>query len=355
MPENIFLNTSIFVQENFLEGKRINEFLNLSKAGSINLTLSIITVNEIKSRFKKQARVAIEKHNELLNDRQMSVLRNSVKEKNKLVKFSKIKIIAEAFDALLDEELLNANTTIIEYPVIDSEQIFKKYFEGTFPFNTGEKKHEFPDAIALLSVEEWCSKNKTECIIFSKDKDFLKSKPAKGVTVNANYEDYLEALLTRLYKERVDIVYVLFTKNDSLINRELQEWVKGEVDDDTIYYDFTNSYDVHDIKVSSINVIKKEYQVISVEEESIEVEATAKIQIKIILTIDDEESGIYDSEEKEMYYMESTELTVDQELEIPLNILFYITHKDDYDDQCEIIEINKSKPIQLEPDNSDMY
>ena len=53
--------------------------------------------------------------------------------------------------------------------------------------------------------------------------------------------------------------------------------------------------------------------------------------------------------------METTELTVDQELEIPLNILFYITHKDEYDDKCEIVEINKGKPIQLEPDNSDMY
>lgn len=355
MPENIFLDTSIFVQENFLEGKRINEFLNLSKAGSINLVLSIITVNEIKSRFKKQARVAIEKHNELLNDRQMSVLRNSTMEKSKLVKFSKIKVIVEEFDALLDAELLNANTTIIEYPVIDSEQIFKKYFEGTFPFNTGEKKHEFPDAIALLSVEEWCSKNKTKCVIFSKDNDFLKSKPAKGVTVNADYENYLEALLTRLYKERVDIASILFTKNDLLINKELEEWIKTEVDDDTIYYDFTNSYDVHDIKISSINVIKKEYQVISVEEESIEVEATATVEVKIILTIDDEESGIYDSEEKEMHYMETTELTVDQELEIPLNILFHITNKDDYDDKCEVIEINNGKPIQLEPDISDMY
>lgn len=153
----------------------------------------------------------------------------------------------------------------------------------------------------------------------------------------------------------MDIVSVLFKKNDSLINQQLQEWVKGEVDDDTIYYDFTNSYDVHDIKVSSINVTKKEYQDISVEDESIEVEASAVIQIKIILTIDDEESGIYDSEEKEMFYMETTELIVDQELEIPLNILFYVTNKDDYDDKCEIIEINKGKPIQLEMDNSEMY
>ena len=31
------------------------------------------------------------------------------------------------------------------------------------------------------------------------------------------------------------------------------------------------------------------------------------------------------------------------------------THKDDYDDQCEILEINKGKTIQLEPDNTDMY
>ncbi len=355
MGQNIFLDTSIFVKENFLEGKRIEEFLRLSKVGSIQLVLSQITVNEIKARFKKQAKVAIEKHNLLLNDREMSVLRNDLKERHRLVKFPKIKIIAATFDTLLDAQLAEARALIIPYPTIDSGLVFKKYFEEIFPFNTGEKKNEFPDAFALISVEEWCSKNKTSCIIFSKDKDFLKSKPARGVNIEADYEAYLDTLLKNLYKERVDLAAELFKKNDMLINNELTKWIRSEVDDDTIYYDFTNSYDVHDIKVNAINIIDKEYQLISVDEEIIEVEATVTAQVKITLTIDDEESGIYDSEEGEMLFMETADLEIEQELEIPVNIVFNIINKNDYDEKCEIVEINKGKPIILEPDSTDLY
>src|SRR5665213_253757 len=140
MATNIFFDTSIFVQENFLEGKRINEFFHLSAAGSIQMFLSEITVNEIKARFKKQARVALELHNELLNKREIAVLRNDLNEKYRIQKFPKIDKVAQNFDALLDIELRKAKAIIIPYPVIDSGIIFKKYFEGSFPFNTGEPK-----------------------------------------------------------------------------------------------------------------------------------------------------------------------------------------------------------------------
>ena len=48
----VFLDTSVFVSENFLEGRRIQEIFKLSYSGHLSIILPIITYNEILSRIR---------------------------------------------------------------------------------------------------------------------------------------------------------------------------------------------------------------------------------------------------------------------------------------------------------------
>jgi PIN domain len=51
--------------------------------------------------------------------------------------------------------------------------LIKKYFEVEPPFAaTGKKKNEFPDAIALMSLEAWAKKNNTGIIVVTLDNDW---------------------------------------------------------------------------------------------------------------------------------------------------------------------------------------
>ena len=50
--EYIILDTNIFVKENFLEGKRLNELFRLSEEEKIKIVLTKITIEEIKSNIK---------------------------------------------------------------------------------------------------------------------------------------------------------------------------------------------------------------------------------------------------------------------------------------------------------------
>lgn len=84
--KNLFIDTSIFVQENFLEGTRINTILYPAAQGQIRIFLSEITLNEIKVQFKRRATIAFDKLCEFINDKvnrlSINVLRNNAEGKN---------------------------------------------------------------------------------------------------------------------------------------------------------------------------------------------------------------------------------------------------------------------------------
>ncbi|MDB5122816.1 MAG: hypothetical protein JWP94_945 [Mucilaginibacter sp.] len=122
MDETIFFDTSIFVQENFLEGDRIKTMLDLAEKGHINIVLPEIMVNEVKNQFRKRAQVAFDKHNELINDKQdfhIRVLRNNTVGQQIIKRLPAIKKIIIEFDEQFDEVLKKARVKILSYPTMD--------------------------------------------------------------------------------------------------------------------------------------------------------------------------------------------------------------------------------------------
>jgi hypothetical protein len=58
----------------------------------------------------------------------------------------------------------------IDVAKADMARLLSMYFESTAPFEgSGNKKNEFPDAIALITLEDWAKKNKKKILAISKD------------------------------------------------------------------------------------------------------------------------------------------------------------------------------------------
>lgn len=56
---------------------------------------------------------------------------------------------------------------------VELDEIIKKYFNSEPPFSeTGKKKKEFPDAIALMSLENWAKEHDTKILAVADDKDW---------------------------------------------------------------------------------------------------------------------------------------------------------------------------------------
>ena len=119
--DTIFLDTSIFEANNFLESKRIQEIYKLAERGDIKVVIPKLTYDEIKNRISKNVEEANQKFKKYRDDTR--VLRNvpSLSKKFEIFDSEKIK---EEFNEKLDERFSKSNFEIIEYPTLNIEEIF---------------------------------------------------------------------------------------------------------------------------------------------------------------------------------------------------------------------------------------
>ena len=90
--------------------------------------------------------------------------------------------------------------------------LVRRYFDRSAPFGASGKKHEFPDAIALLSLEQWAEKEQKKILAVSEDSDwagFARRSPyidveadlAKAIEKLRQYEGNAKAGLARIFTE----------------------------------------------------------------------------------------------------------------------------------------------------------
>jgi hypothetical protein len=236
--ENIFIDTSVFVAENFLHGNRIKELYRLFGDGHFKNVMPLVTINEIKSQFAKRAGDALELHNAAMNNRKLQVLKNLKGSKDILTKFPKLDIIEKEFSLKLDRRIKAADAIVLTYPTIDTTILLDKYFKGEKPFGKADKKHEFPDAIALQTLIQWCEENKEKCVVLTNDHDFSVGNPL--IKIELDYKKFLDEALTRILDERKQVVDLLFKDNKVKIQTEVELWIRDKLDDTNKYYDLAN-------------------------------------------------------------------------------------------------------------------
>jgi hypothetical protein len=119
------------------------------------------------------------------------------------------------------------------------------------------------------------------------------------------------------------------------------------LDDFTPYYTYFET-DVHDIKVQENFASLTDFKIVSVRDDSIQIEAEAKIEYKIEVTVDDENTRWYDDDDKEYKYFETEIQIIEDEQIIPITFKIDIPLLDE-DVPLEIMvdEINRGKSLHL--------
>ncbi|MEX3992675.1 PIN domain-containing protein [Paraburkholderia sp. EG286A] len=74
------------------------------------------------------------------------------------------------FDSFIES---TGTTVLSPASLVDAAELQRRYFESEAPFSeAGDKKAEFPDAIALLSLEGWADKHDKNVLVVSHDNDW---------------------------------------------------------------------------------------------------------------------------------------------------------------------------------------
>jgi hypothetical protein len=126
---------------------------------------------EMKAHMPSRIRDAKAALDRALKDAQNEVLTIEANVKNARELVSSTKTDLEIAEERLKAFYQRCNAVILNAGNVPSREVIDRYFAHKPPFaETGDKKAEFPDAYALLSLEKWAEENDFKVLVVSGDK-----------------------------------------------------------------------------------------------------------------------------------------------------------------------------------------
>ncbi|ABG53214.1 hypothetical protein Tery_4212 [Trichodesmium erythraeum IMS101] len=327
----IFIDTSIFESNNFLESDRIKEVYKLAERGEIKVVLPELTYDEILNRISKNIEESSQKFNKYRQDTR--ILRNIPSLSEKFKPFEKRQVKEELYE-IVKEKFSQSNFEIIAYPTLNIKEIFRSYFDKTFPFGSGGKKSEFPDAFTLKSIEIWAEENNVKVLAFSKDKDMLKYT-SEHLEIIEDFNKYLSDKIKEIEvasnkkRLRLDQVEDIIQNRPERTQKEIKEWVENQLDNYSKYYDYSNQCEVHDVSIIEVETNIEDYTITNISKDYISVELRVRINYQVQIIIDDEDSIYKDDDTKELFFRETKPDLVGDIIDIDVDLRFYFEPDDD--------------------------
>ena len=262
----ITIDTSIFERNGLkLEGGMLNQ-LKQFKSSHLCFVLSEIVKKEVHQHLIKKAKEAkddIKKAIEKVNEQKVAS-ENIINQIKNILK--ELPSDEDTANNRLKAFLIETDAQIIPADTIEINNLVAHYFESLPPFEeTGKKKYEFPDAIALISLGKWAEENKLKILAVSKDKGWHKFADASNWI---DIEDDLAVALDKLQKqiEKNNILHKFITDIASGGKPKLLDNIKHFINDvvtDASHYDVDATADFEsivgdlEIELNEISFLKK--------------------------------------------------------------------------------------------------
>lgn len=156
----ITIDTNIFEKEGFnLEDGILANLKQFSRTKTISFVMSDIVLEEIKRHMIAKTDKANKTYCKTLGD--LCFYKINEEFSREKIKELKALNVVPIVEARIDKFKKTSNFQNLNIKEVDVNVLIKRYFEGKAPFSLAEKKkYEFPDAIALISMENWARKNK---------------------------------------------------------------------------------------------------------------------------------------------------------------------------------------------------
>lgn len=176
MTKTVFLDTQVFDTQLYdFDSLLLENFRSFASTGLINVITTEVTCGEIEARIDDKVEKSLHGLKSWLRERDSGILRHLGDRYSIL--FSKIKpaelaaILKKQFHDFLDA----THSIILPIGKIDGSQLVNSYFGAVAPFGPGRKKEQFPDAIALAVLRQWCEENESTLEVVSGDEDWKRA------------------------------------------------------------------------------------------------------------------------------------------------------------------------------------
>ncbi|WP_143961315.1 PIN domain-containing protein [Litoribacter populi] len=310
----IFLDTSIFIKENFFAGEKLKAFFKHAKISNIELIITPITLNECLANIEKSSSDANSSLKKIFKDldTKCKILKNVVS-LSSLFNLSdefkydeEVNVLKEQFVKQVDDHFTNIP--------INSEvtsKVINDYFNSKPPFKDLKKKHEFPDAFVLNSLDTWCKRIKEKIYVVTGDEDLI-SFESKYLIPVTKYDKLLEQVSFTFSDAN------MLPKVHDLLEEKEKEIVDKIIEEFTFEFPmdgFDNrngyEYDVHIL--DKVEGYISEHFVLYFSDNTVSIELTVPINYSADVSYEDTSTGWYDKEDDIWYNVEKIETKIDGE------------------------------------------
>lgn len=342
----ITVDTSIFDEKGLKLESGILKTLEQFNGKPSHLILSEIVVREVHAHLKKNAKEA------------RALIQKSIRESKAHLSVSDES--AEAATTILvpkldDNEVAKqrlaifvANTGAEIIPAtgrVELDDIIKKYFQAEPPFeDTGKKKNEFPDAIALMSIESWAKDHGTKVLAVAKDGDW------KRFADESEYIDVIDDLAEAISKFQphstaIDFIHyiakLISASEPAELHSLIEQYLTDQVAEIDLYPEASSQFfhepDYVEVRLNSFEFVCDEtgsalLQPVQGQNNTLIVEAKIHIVVEASTSFS---LSVFDSIDKD--YVSIGSSSVSTEMEFEAEVL--LTFEGDFEEGIEAVEL----------------
>jgi hypothetical protein len=279
--KNIFLDASIFEEQNFMNSTKIHSLFFYAQQGAIQIHTTTISKKELHNRIEKritESKSEFKKLTKTFNHKNARIAKNIGFHKS--IKIPEINVKNHTAELIKKMESLfsRSNVNTIRTSNIPIIEIVDNYYNKKPPFHNSGKQNEFIDALILKTIELWCERNETKMYVLSKDNDWL-GYQSKNLLISNDLSVLLEKI-SKYYNTRYKLNKITFTKKLIAKHKNDLELVSKDLINENIT--LTSS----SVDISNFEIIKNKldsYKIISFRPDRTEVECIFKCSLKFFV------------------------------------------------------------------------
>lgn len=349
----IFLDTSIFIKENFFAGNKLKAFLKHEQESEIKLFTTEITTKECIENLLRNFNDSYNTLKKVLKE-----LNNKAKVFKNVESLNSVFGIQNSFDFEEEskqikerfEKLISDHFEEIDIDNLKTSKVLDDYFSYKPPFCEGKKKYEFPDALVLNSLESWCEKNKAKIYIVADDGD-----------LNSYKSDYLIPI--KEYDKLLELISYTFSEEN--INQKIDEIIESNESDiissiETIFidefptdgFDDSQGFEYETNGVEKFEAYIEHHSVLQIFDNIATVELSVPVDYTADISYEDTNSGWYDKEDGRWYGTDSytKEISGECNLKVIVEIEFELPGQEAIWKDWELSEISSGIPTDISID-----
>jgi hypothetical protein len=299
----VFIDTSVFRYRQFdFQSKAFTTLLELTQGDHAKLLTTAVTVAECRDHIRSEVEHAA------------SLRKRFAAEAWILKRFPEYAVLFERADkaaltdrliAEFEQYLTVAGAESVDLAGASVTDIVEQYFAQSPPFGSGAKKAEFPDAIVLSALNTWSERSGDSVYVITRDNKMREAcSPDMELYALSDVTDFLD-LANRHEDVAADRITRIFRSN----GEALAALVAEEFEDLEFY---VSDYD-GDVEITSIDRVQVgEPEVVSIEDRQATIEAECEVVFSAEVSYEDPNTGIWDSEDKRMLFMETVNKSVER-------------------------------------------